>query len=224
MAILTFKLNDHLFLRDPQHTPLGQKIIDSSIDLIDKLGFEQFTFKKLAEEINSTEASIYRYFENKHRLLIYLIAWYWNWIEYRIELAIGSDTGSIEKLKACLHVVAEEKKYDAAFEFVNEEALHRIVVSELDKTYLTKRVDGLNQEGLFGAIKTVCKKIAKIIEEINPAYPFAHSLVSTILITAHQQLFFIDHLPSLTSIKTSEDRYARLYLFLENVVFSSIKP
>jgi AcrR family transcriptional regulator len=223
MAILTFKLNQHLYLRDPQHTQLGQKIIHSSIELIDKLGFEQFTFKKLAEEIDSTEASIYRYFENKHRLLVYLIAWYWNWMEYRIDLTIGSLNSPIEKLKACLHVIAEEKKYDPAFEFVNEEALHRIVVAELDKTYLTKSVDGHNKEGLFGAIKAVCKKIAKIIEEINPAYPFAQALVSTVLITAHQQLFFIDHLPSLTSIKANEDRYNNLYVFLETVVFRSIQ-
>ncbi|MDZ7650788.1 MAG: TetR/AcrR family transcriptional regulator [Cytophagales bacterium] len=86
MPTLSFKLNSHLYLRDPQHTLLGQKIIQQSVEMIDRLGFEQFTFKKLAEEINSTEASVYRYFENKHRLLLYLIGWYWNWIEYCIDL------------------------------------------------------------------------------------------------------------------------------------------
>ena len=52
--------------------------------MIDQLGFEQFTFKKLARAIGSTEASVYRYFDNKHRLLTYLIAWYWKWMEYQI--------------------------------------------------------------------------------------------------------------------------------------------
>ena len=37
---------------------------------------EEFTFRKLAQKINTTEASVYRYFENKHRLLIYILAWY----------------------------------------------------------------------------------------------------------------------------------------------------
>jgi AcrR family transcriptional regulator len=83
MATLYFKLNPHLYLRDPQQTELGQKIINASVVLIDTLGFEQFTFKKLAEEIDSTEASIYRYFENKHRLLLYLVGWYWTWLEYQ---------------------------------------------------------------------------------------------------------------------------------------------
>jgi len=44
--------------------------------MIDEFAFEFFTFKKLAEEINSTEASIYRYFENKHLLLLFLMNWY----------------------------------------------------------------------------------------------------------------------------------------------------
>jgi hypothetical protein len=47
MPNLIFKLNDHLYLRDPQHTPLGQNIVRVSIEMIDRLGFEQFTFKKL---------------------------------------------------------------------------------------------------------------------------------------------------------------------------------
>ncbi|MCZ8069359.1 MAG: TetR/AcrR family transcriptional regulator [Cytophagales bacterium] len=223
MPTLTFKLNDHLYVRDPQHTQLGLRIISKSIEMIDELGFEQFTFKKLAHEIDSTEASIYRYFENKHRLLLYLIAWYWNWLEYRIDFFTSAVADPKEKLRACLRVIAEEKKYDPTFEFVNEEALHRIVIAELDKTYLTKGVDGYNQEGLFGGFKSLCKKISGIILQINPAYEFAPSLVSTILVTANQQLFFANHLPTLTALDANQERYQKLYNFLENMAFRSIQ-
>jgi AcrR family transcriptional regulator len=223
MTVLTFKLNEHLYLRDPQHTQLGQKIIHHSIELIDKLGFEQFTFKKLAIAISSTEASIYRYFENKHRLLLYLISWYWNWLEYRMEILASPFAIPADRLKTCIHVLAEEKKYDPTFEFVNEEALHRIVIAELDKTYLTKGVDDLNREGLFGGLKAICKKIAVIISEINPIYPFANALATTVLIAAHQQLFFIDHLPSLSNIEANGDRHKEIYHFLENLIFRTIQ-
>lgn len=54
-----------------------------------------------------------------------------------------------------LHVIAEEKKYDPMFQFVNEEALYRIVVAELDKTYLTKWVDDDNDAGLFDGFNTL---------------------------------------------------------------------
>jgi hypothetical protein len=60
--------------------------------------------------------------------------------------------------------LCEEKKYDPAFDFIDEVALHRIVVAELDKTYLTKQVDSDNKEGLFGGFKSLCKKIAEWIK------------------------------------------------------------
>ena len=218
MPTITFKLNPHLYLRDPQRTDLGQKIIHTSVELIDKLGFEQFTFKKLAEEINSTEASIYRYFENKHRLLLYLIGWYWNWLEYRIDIFTSTLSDPEEKIAASIKVLAEEKKYDASFEFINEVALHRIVVAELDKTYLTKQVDSDNKEGLFGGFKSLCKKISQWINEVNPSYQFSNSLVSTILLTANQQVFFGEHLPSLTNIGKEKNRFDKLEGFLKSLV------
>ena len=46
------------FLKDPQETKLGVLIVQNSIELIDEIGFEAFTFKKLAQKINSTEASV----------------------------------------------------------------------------------------------------------------------------------------------------------------------
>jgi len=45
MATLSFKLSENLYHRDPQETELGRHIIESSIKLLDKLGFEEFTFK-----------------------------------------------------------------------------------------------------------------------------------------------------------------------------------
>lgn len=221
MTSLSFKLNEKLYLRDPQHTALGQRIIQESIHLVDTLGFEQFTFKKLAEAIDSTEASIYRYFENKHRVLLYLTAWYWNWIEYRIDRLTHQSQKPEEKIKNCLLVLAEEKKVDPLFDFVNEEALYRIVLVEQDKTYLTKWVDDDNSIGLFTPYKSICKKIAGYIHEYNPKYPYPNSLVSTVMLSAHQQIFYTQHLPSLTNLKRKV--HDDLLAFLEQLVFNTIK-
>ena len=81
---LEIKMNEALFLRNPQSTELGKNILKHGVQLIYKAGFETFTFKKLAEDIGTTEAGIYRYFENKHKLLVYLTAWYWGWLEFQI--------------------------------------------------------------------------------------------------------------------------------------------
>ena len=68
-----FAINEKIFLRNPENSEVGRLMVKKAIDLIYDLGFEQFTFKKLALDINSTEATIYRYFENKHRLLLYIL-------------------------------------------------------------------------------------------------------------------------------------------------------
>ena len=200
MAIIQLQLSSNLFLRDPQETELGKKIVRSSIEIIDEIGFEKFTFKKLAVAIDSTEASIYRYFENKHRLLIYLIAWYWNWIEYVIDFQTNNIHDPREKLKIVIRVITERKMMDPYFPDINEEALYRIIIAESDKTYLTKQVDDDNREGLFRGYKSLCKKIAGIISQINPSYDYPHALSSTLLQASHQQVFYSRHLPSLTEI------------------------
>ena len=85
---LKFKINEKLFIRNPEGSELGNQIVKKAIDLIYNLGFEQFTFKKLAVEMNSTEATIYRYFENKHRLLLYILNWYWCYMEFLLMMKL----------------------------------------------------------------------------------------------------------------------------------------
>ena len=100
-------LNSQLYLRDPQGTELGRRLLDESVLLLDKLGFEAFTFKKLAVVMNSTEASLYRYFENKHRLLVYLVSWHWAWLRYQIRFHTHNIGGGFHQGHHGHHVPAE---------------------------------------------------------------------------------------------------------------------
>lgn len=223
MAILAFKLSSKLYLRDPHTSVLGHRIIENSIDLIDRVGNENFTFKKLAILINSTEASIYRYFENKHKLLLYLIDWYWTWMEFRISIGIQNIPSPEQKLRIALNKLIEEKKIDPDIPYVNEKKLQRIVISEFEKTYLTKDVDSDNKDGLFLPYKALCKTIVGILVEINPNYKFPHSLVSTVMLSINHQLYYATHLPSLSDINAkSQDKYVELVEFLEGLVLNTI--
>ena len=225
MATLTFQLNPNLYLRDPQSSQLGQNIIQASIKMIEKDGFDAFTFKKIGEKIGSPEASIYRYFENKHRLLLYLIDWYWTWPEYRIDYNNHNIKKPIERLKNAIRLIVEQKTSDPEIPFVDEQKLQRIVNSEFEKTYLTRQVDADNKEGLFLPYKSLCKKLTAIIKEVNPKYVYPHALISTILLSANHQLYYASHLPSLTDIKAdSEQKYTELAHFLESLVLNTINP
>ena len=60
---LKFALPEKLYLKDPQDTKFGNKLLHHAILLLAEIGFESFTFKKLAQKMSSAEVSIYRYFE-----------------------------------------------------------------------------------------------------------------------------------------------------------------
>lgn len=223
MLTLQIQLNNNLYLKDPQSTELGRKIIRQSIQIIDEIGFEAFTFKKLSLEIDSTEASIYRYFENKHKLLVYLITWFWAWTEYVIAFETHNIFEPEEKLLKALKVITEKKKLDENFPNVDEVALQRIVMAESDKTYLTKQVDANNKEGLFRGYKALCKSISDLVLQVNPDFKYPNALISTCLEASHQQVFFGEHLPSLSELRDAKDPYAENYEYLKTLVLNTIK-
>ncbi len=223
MAIMIqMKLNDKLYLRDPQDTKLGRNIIQYSILLIDEIGFEDFNFKKLANRIGSTEASVYRYFENKHLLLVYLLCWYWEWMKFRIDYNTMNLTDPKEKLRIVISSIVDTTRRNTSIEFVDEDVLHRIVVAEGTKAYHTKQVDEENKDGFFLTYKALNKKIADIISEVNSDYPYARALASTLLEMANNHIYFALHLPSMTDVKVREGDLSQVQTLLEDFAFGLI--
>lgn len=209
---VAIQVNPSIYLKDPQSSDLGLKIIKGGIDLMETIGFEAFTFKKLGQEIGSTEASIYRYFESKHKLLLYLSSWYWAWMEYRLMFALANVDCAQERLKRSIRLISQEVKEDGNFQHVNEVNLHKVVVSESSKAYYNKEVDEDNEAGLYGAYKQLVSCVSDIILEIDPNYKYPHMLVSTVIEGAHNQKYFSEHLPRLTDILEGEDAITEFYL------------
>lgn len=223
MNYILFKLSDKLYVRDPLKTEIGRAIISSSIRLIDNLGFNNVTFRKIAEETNSTEPTIYRYFENKFRLLQYLTDWYWTSMNFQIDFHLNNITDAEEKLKICLQLLAGTKRL-VNVSPIDHQALRRIVIAEFDKAYLYPSIDRDYKNGLLDPFNDTCKVIAGIVRAINPTYAFPHSLVSTAILAASQQLYFSRHMPLLSDIKNDPKTInERLYTFLEGFVLTTIK-
>lgn len=215
-------LNHKAFLRDPEFTELGRRIISDSVVLMDQLGFEQFTFRKLAQAIGSTEASIYRYFENKHKLLVYLVSWHWAWLDHNVLFHTNNIPDPRERLSRAIDVITATGDDDPDMPLLSESALHRIVIAESSKVYLTKEVDLDNQDGFFLEYKRLCHNLAQMVLSINPDYPYSHTLTSTLLEAAHQQVFFAEHLPSLTEIKDPQHKPQETASFLKHLAFAAI--
>ena len=217
------KMNEKLFLRNPEDTELGREILRNSIILIHKAGFEIFTFKKLAEEMGTTEASVYRYFENKHRLLVYIVSWYWSWLEYKIAVHTNNIEKPEIKLKKAMHILSTPVKDDINTKHVDERLLYEVVMLEGAKAYLNRQVSEDNKNRFFKPYKDLCTSVASIISQCNPKYKYPRSLATTIIEMAHFQNFFMKNLPALTDFGNSKDE-SKVIKFLEDLVFSSLYP
>lgn len=197
------QINPKIYVKDPETSALGKKIIEHSILLIDQIGFEDFTFKKLGAAIHSNESSIYRYFENKHKLMLYLSSWYWSWIEYKLVFSTSNITEASEKLNRAISVITEKILDDQSTPHINESILNKIIISEFTKTLQTKEVDQENKEGFFLIYQRIIDRLVALIETVNPDYRFAKSLASSIVEGCLHQHFLMLHLGSITNCDSS---------------------
>ncbi|TWO31991.1 TetR/AcrR family transcriptional regulator [Seonamhaeicola sediminis] len=218
LSNLKIAVPEKIYVKDPESSDLGKRIVEHSIILIDDIGFDSFTFKKLGTCIGSNESSIYRYFESKHKLLLYLSSWYWAWIEYQLVF----ETHALDpknKLEKAIEVVTRVIKEDSNFSHINEIALNRIMVNENSKSFLTKEVDQENKDGYFVVYKRIVYRLRDMVKAMKPNYKFASSLASTILEASLHQHFLKVHFTSITDCNNETTPTD----FLKNLVLNTLK-
>lgn len=196
---IKINISPKIYVKDPETSELGKKILENSILLIDEIGFDNFTFKKLGQKIGSNESSIYRYFESKHKLLLYLSSWYWGRIEFKLVLSTNSISNPQDKLMKAIEIVTEQTISDNSQPHINEVILNKIIICEFSKSYLTKEVDDENKEGYFLIYKRVINRIIEMVNQVNPTFPYAKSLISTVVEGALHQHFLKSHFKSITN-------------------------
>jgi len=211
LSSIKIELNPHLYQKDPESSELGSKILSQSLQMIDEMGLESFTFGKLAKALLTTESSIYRYFESKHKLLLYFYNWYWSWIDLQLAFHTHNLPNPEQKLKRAIEVICKPITDDNSINSLNFEQLINIVISESSKAYLTKEVDKENQYGLFLTFKKVSRRVADIMMEINPKFSYANTLASTSIVGILHQQYFAAHMPSLSDIQTDNDELSNVF-------------
>jgi AcrR family transcriptional regulator len=216
-----FKISvpEKIFIKDPETSILGKKIIEHSILLINDIGFDNFNFKKLGIIIGSNESSIYRYFESKHKLLLYLTSWYWAWIEYQLVFETNNLSNDQEKLLKAIEIVTRSIREDSTYSHINEVILNKIIINENSKSFLTKEVDQENKAGYFEIYKGIVHRLKEMIVAVKPDYAFASSLASTLIDASLHQHFLKDHFSSITDCNTSDDPTK----FLSDLTINTLK-
>lgn len=174
---IEIKVSETLYKKDPKTSRLGKSIIFHSVVLIEEIGIDAFTFKKLSDKISTTEASVYRYFENKYMLLMYLISWYLKFLEHKLVFTISNFETNEDKLRFALKIIIRNE--DLNLPEINVVSLQKILIFESNKAMLLRQLG--DSEKNFEAYNKLCNRIASIIKDINPKYKYPDSFASLLI-------------------------------------------
>ena len=197
--------DDALFLRDPESTELGRSVLAGGLDLMNSLGLEAFTFRKLAEEIGSTEVTIYKYFPNKHRLLQYYFQLYWLWLRQVCGREAERARDPQDALRRSIEAICGVWPADLPPLQLDPGALRRLVIDEGMKSYLHKNVDADNARRLFAPYEALSAFLAERLVACRRNVPMPRSFATTVIEMAHSLPFAMEHLPSLTELSSRKD-------------------
>lgn len=220
---IKIRLNDKLYLRDPQETSLGQEILHHSILLLDEIGFEDFNFKRLAKRIESSETSVYRYFRNKQMLLNYLVSWYLGWVLYLIDIYTINIEEPKKRLKKIINILVYASKYNLPIEYVNKNCLHRLIIKEGSVVCRRKKMANQNDEFPPQNLKKLVKKISAVIIELAPNFPYPIALANNLVEMANRHIHFALHLPDLTEVSIKGDNFEEVKKMLEYFAFTMLR-
>jgi AcrR family transcriptional regulator len=209
-----------LSLKDPEATELGRGILAGGLELMNELGLEAFTFKKLADHIGCTEVSLYKYFPNKHRLLQYYFQLYWLWLRQlcgrHAEQATDPRAGLERVVRSICGVWPKELPHVQ----LEPHALRKLVIEEGMKSYLHKNVDEDNARRLFMPYKELSAFVAERITDCRADVPWPRSFATTVIEMAHSLPFAMEHLPSLTELSNKKDlKHLSAHLYHRTVTY-----
>lgn len=218
---IQIQLNEHLYIKDPMQSDLGKAMLEKSVELIYEIGFEEFTFKKLSISIPTTEATIYRYFENKHRLLQYLTNWYWSAMTIEYKYLTNNIKLAEQSINTGISLMINPTKFMPQHPMLSIEKLFGIIINESTKSYLTHTIEEDNILKIFKPYKDFCNVLASSFLDYAPKFPFAHSLASTCVESILHQCYFMQHLPSLTDCKNITGTKS-LQTFIQHLIFNTL--
>ena len=194
-----------LWLRDPETTDVGRRMLVGGLGLMNEIGLEACTFRKLADHVGSTEVTLYRYFPNKHRLLQFYFQLYWLWLRQLCGQQVERSDDSRAALQLSIDAICGVWPRDLPPLQLDPCALRELVIGEGMKSYLHKNVDADNAKRLFAPYKALSAFLAGRLKACRRDVPMPRSFATTIIEMSHSLPFAMEHLPSLTELSSRKD-------------------
>ncbi|MFN5207896.1 MAG: TetR/AcrR family transcriptional regulator [Bacteroidota bacterium] len=203
---------------DPSHSRTGLKILNTAIQLIADEGYESFHLSRLAEKADTVESTVYRYFENKHKLLLYISGWYWAYLDFSIDYETREMKAPAQILNKAIEMMAG-KNLPTNIDLIGDPLLiHRIMITEFSKIYITQMAQEDNKEGYFVYFKTFVNKIGNLLSAIMPGYKFPRSFAFLLVLGIYQQMHVAEKLPALSDYDQSEPLDEYISRFIKDLI------
>lgn len=178
------RVNEKIYLSDPTSSDLGKRILKHGSKIICQEGLDSFNFKKLSKEISSTEAAIYRYFENKNKLLLFYFSWYWKWIEYNMVFRTQNLATPEERMQVVLEILTNPPQVKNYFEYIDGAHVFELMGKDGIRVLLSAPQTD-DEKDMVRSFRSVCERFAQVIEGCDKGYKYPVQLAATILITSH---------------------------------------
>lgn len=185
---------------------MGGRILAEGLALLNEIGLEAFTFRKLAEHIGCTEATVYHYFANKQRLLQYYFQMYWLWLATHCRQEGRALKDPLERLHGDIRALCGLWPAEALAGRFDPSDLRELVINEGSKSFMHKNVDSDNKLKLFKPYKDLCAHIATELKACAPRMRSPRSFATTLVEMAHSLEFAMHHLPALTELSGNKER------------------
>jgi AcrR family transcriptional regulator len=205
-AHVSMVFDKRLYSKDPMSSSLGQELIKKSVEMIYQDGLEQFTFKKLANALGSTESTMYRYFHNKHQLAMYLASWHWSQMEWRIAFATANIADPHVRIHNTIRELCLWVKDTPPARHLNELKLQRILITEGLRGFIPQECSKNDKEGYFAAYTLLCDRVANIFKASLKSCAQPHALAALTIEAIHHQMYLQLHLPHLTELRNKENQ------------------
>ena len=150
--------------------------------------------------MSCTEASVYRYFENKHMLLVYLCSWYWDYLNYLIEIDTRNFSNPEKKLRIEIKTIVNSSSAQSPTDFIDQSKLHIVIAEHFFKAMFNITTSVTAKENLFANYRNLNYNLTSIVKEFNPKFKYPCAMASTIIKMSIDHSYYADQICSLTEI------------------------
>lgn len=216
--IFELHIPDAVFVKNPRESELGMKILHKGTEMLAKEGIDSFNFKKLAIAIQTTEASAYRYFDNKHKFLLYVINIYYGWMEYSIAVAEYEEKKTENKIKRAIEsIIAPNHMPVDNVEFAKN--IRKVAIQEGVKLHFNLHIKDEIKNGSMTCYSRLTQRLSGLIRNIAPHYQFSEPLANLVIESVFHQLFQIGIMSKSDVVKHEK----KIQLFLTQLIQQTIK-